>query len=199
MYISIINQTQRPTQAIRDAMDVTRGNIDETVDTTKDEKRFLRLAKLGHWSPFEHASFTFLIRGVSRVTQQQLTRHRMASFSIESQRYSTVELGETVVPPSIVRHGMVDKWTEAIQYAFAVYQSLISEGVPIEDARYILPQSVTGDIIVTMNARELIHFFKLRTAPSAQWEIRELASQMFNMLHDTYPEIFNLEIISHSA
>jgi thymidylate synthase (FAD) len=202
MNVTIMNQTMAPAQAIRDAMDVTMGNLDNAVDISRDGKRFLTLAKLGHWSPFEHASFTFLLMGVSRVTQQQLTRHRMASFSIESQRsvnYSEYVIS-TVEPPSFTSvnddlHARIGKY---MQESVDLYDKLIESGVPMEDARYVLTKNVTGDIIMTMNARELYHFFKLRTAPAAQWEIREIAKTMFNCLHDLYPSIFNMDILAYA-
>lgn len=202
MTISLMNQTSRPAQAIRDAMTVTKGTLDEPVNLEKDAKRFLNLAKLGHWSPFEHASFTFLIEGVSRVTQQQLTRHRMASFSIESQRhvnYQEYKI-ETITPPTFAKlndvvRGRVESF---MQESVNLYDKLMESGIPAEDARYVLTQSVTGDILMTMNVRELYHFFKLRSAPAAQWEIRELAKEMFNTLHTAWPDIFNMEIFAYA-
>lgn len=202
MTVNLMNQTSRPAQAIRDAMTVTRGTLDEPVDLTKDARRFLNLAKLGHWSPFEHASFTFLIEGVSRVTQQQLTRHRMASFSIESQRhvnYQEYKI-ETITPPTFAKlndvvRGRVESF---MQESVNLYDKLMESGIPAEDARYVLTQSVTGDILMTMNVRELYHFFKLRSAPAAQWEIRELAKEMFNTLHTAWPDIFNMEIFAYA-
>lgn len=199
MTISLLNQTSWPAKAIRDAMTVTKGTLDEPVDETKNKQRFLNLAKLGHWSPFEHASFTFLIEGVSRVTQQQLTRHRMASFSIESQRHVKVDELELVAPWTVRSNDeAVAVWNAVAPQAFAAYNKLIELGVPMQDARYILPQGVAGKILMTMNVRELYHFFKLRTAPAAQWEIRELAKEMFNTLHDTWPDIFNMEIFAYA-
>jgi thymidylate synthase (FAD) len=102
---------------------------------------------------------------------------------------------ELVVPPSIDKYGAGTAWNDAVQAIYAAYEKMIAAGVPLEDARYILPEAITGSILMTMNARELYHFFKLRTAPDAQWEIRELAKQIFNILHDTWPNIFNLEIL----
>ena len=197
MRVALINETAIPQDAIRSAMNVTRGSTNDNCED--DAKRFLALAKLHHWSPFEHASFTFELNGISRVTQQQLTRHRMASFSIESQRYCNIEENEVVVPSTIASdEAAVVLWNGAWEVAMEAYRGLLKLGIPMEDARYIIPEAMTGKIIVTMNARELYHFFKLRLAPSAQWEIRKLAGQMFTMLHNAWPDIFNEEIMKYA-
>lgn len=201
MKVTIINNTVDAIDAISDAMDVTRGHINdenEYVDISTARAKFLKLAKLGHWSVFEHATFTFLIEGVSRVTQQQLTRHRMASFSIESQRHNDVEAGAVIMPQTVVEHNMATEWSEAVQHVFVVYQRLLNEGVPMEDARYLLPEGSTGAIIMTMNVRELYHFFHLRLAAGAQWEIRKLAGEMFHQLEQSWGAIFNNEILAYA-
>lgn len=199
MRVALINETARPQDAIRSAMNVTRGSTNDNYED--DAKRFLALAKLHHWSPFEHANFTFELNGISRVTQQQLTRHRMASFSIESQR--SVRVGDDpdevyVAPDTVSKHEMGLVWNNAIAAVTDAYRTMIKNGVPMEDARYILPGATIGRIIVTMNARELYHFFNLRLAPGAQWEIRKLAGQMFTMLHNAWPDIFNEEIMKYA-
>lgn len=203
MKVTIINNTVDAVDAISDAMDVTRGHINdenEYVDISTARAEFLKLAKLGHWSVFEHATFTFLIEGVSRVTQQQLTRHRMASFSIESQRHSKIEGSDIVVVPWTIGSNdeAVGLWNEIVPEIFKAYEKLIAIGVPMEDARYLLPEGSTGAIIMTMNVRELYHFFHLRLAAGAQWEIRKLAGEMFHQLEQSWGAIFNNEILAYA-
>lgn len=201
MTISLVNCTSVPMQAIVDAIDVTRGKTNCHYTSEDCAKKILNVAKLGHWSVFEHASFTFYLEGISRVTQQQLTRHRMTSFSIESQRHVRLD-GETkdafVIPDTVVKRQATDIWDEAIIVTRLAYDKLIEAGVPIEDARYILPEASTGNILMTMNARELYHFFKLRMAPSAQWEIRKLANLMFSLLKENFSEIFNDDVLRYA-
>lgn len=146
----------------------------------------------GHESIAEHAVFTFEVDGVSRVLLAQLTRHRMASYSVESQRYVDQSDGICIVPPSIKANAVTKfdlmKTYEACFYA---YQLLIESGVPEEDARYVLPQGIATNLILTMNARELRHFFSLRMCNRAQWEIRELADRMYMLCYRVAPALFD--------
>ncbi len=141
----------------------------------------------------EHIVFTFLIEGISRVTSHQLVRHRLASYTQESQRYSNARLSY-VVPPSVGRAGSeaIKTYIRAINEAYRAYKELIEAGVPPEDARYILPQALTTTIIMTVNLRELIHIAKLRLSPEAQWEIREVVKQMIEEASKVVPEIKEL-------
>lgn len=145
----------------------------------------------GHESVAEHAVFTFEIFGVSRVLLTQLTRHRLASYSVESQRYVQVKDAAYVVPQTI-NHSEEDneKYREYCKKAYNLYLRLIENGIPEEDARYILPQGVTTDLVVTMNARELRHFFALRGCRRAQWEIREMADRMYLLVLAVAPGLF---------
>lgn len=141
------------------------------------------LVAKGHESPLEHAAFTFGIHGVSRVTTHQLVRHRVASYSQQSQRYVT-GIADLVVPPSVQR--LIDDGNETVQDAAELavaaahdaYNALLQAGVPAEDARYFLPSGCASSLVVTMNARELRHVFSVRLCNRAQWEIRELAAAM---------------------
>ena len=144
----------------------------------------------GHESVLEHASFTFKITGISRITLAQLTRHRIASFSVLSQRYVDQSKQGCRLPDSINRSDYAERFVDYCQTAGELYTELIKAGVPKEDARYILPQNVTTDLIMTMNARELGHFFSLRCCNRAQWEIREMADQMLRILVSKWPELF---------
>jgi thymidylate synthase (FAD) len=153
------------------------------------------LAKLrasGHVSPFEHASFTFAVEGVSRVTTHQLVRHRIASFSQQSQRYVAARGARCVVPPEISGNGEAARvFGEAAAAAREAYEKLSELGVPREDARFILPHGLETSIIVTMNARELRHFFGLRLCRRAQWEIRGVARMMLSLAAAEAPRLFD--------
>ena len=175
-----------------------------------DEKvaKFIRhLSNMGHQSPVEHVSFTFAIEGVSRALLAQLTRHRIASYSVQSQRYVSMEDFEYVIPPEIQTDPESRVvFIESVETAGAVYnevrESLIekytaggmsksaAEKKANEDARYILPNAAATRLIVTMNARSLLHFFNLRCCNRAQWEIRELAVLMLRLVKPIAPNLF---------
>lgn len=168
----------------------------------KDISKFIeRLVSFGHASPFEHASFTFGIEGVSRAFLAQITRHRIASFSVKSQRYvSAAKNADTfnyVTPPSIAALGQqyVDKFDgqmQQMQLWYNEWQSLLGGDCESsnEDARFVLPNAAETKMVVTMNARELMHFFNLRCCNRAQWEIREVAWQMLKLVLAVAPNIF---------
>ena len=156
----------------------------------------------GHESVLEHASFTFAIEGISRACSHQLVRHRMASYSQQSQRYVNLEEVDFVMPESIRdKEGLwyeVGKGTfttsevyaELMDYISKLYSRMIIAGIPEEDARYILPNACKTNIIVTMNARELKHFLSLRLCTRAQWEIRQLAEKMLDCVREVAPTLF---------
>lgn len=154
-------------------------------------KHFIeKLLKMGHLSVFEHISFTFRISGVSRVLTHQLVRHRLASYTQQSQRYVFFEKARYIIPKSIKEKGLGEAFSKKVEELTDFYHSLIDAGIPKEDARYILPSSFETRIIVTMNARELIHFFRLRCCNRAQWEIRDMADKMLSIVKDITPDIF---------
>jgi thymidylate synthase (FAD) len=158
-----------------------------------DIKGFLeKIMSLGHQSVLEHASFTFGIEGISRVTTHQLVRHRIASFSQQSQRYvSHKEQFSAVTPPSIAAHpGMEELFAAQLRSLHQLYAEMVEAGIPAEDARYILPNATETKIMVTMNARELLHFFRLRCCERAQWEIRAMSLEMLKLLKPIAPTIF---------
>lgn len=142
-------------------------------------------------SVLEHVVFTFYIEGISRVTSHQLIRHRLASYTQESQRYSAVGK-DYITPESIIRAGLEGKYRELVDNAFKLYEELISAGVPYEDARYVLPQAVTTRLMMTLNLRELLHIACLRLSDEAQWEIRELVRNMVDEVSKVLPEINKL-------
>jgi thymidylate synthase (FAD) len=148
----------------------------------------------GHTSTLEHASFTFAIDGVSRVTEIHLIRHRIASFSIQSGRY--VKRGDAAyrIPPKIKAledKKLYEKYLKQLDNAQELYNELIDAGIPAEDARFCQPQSVQVKIVMSMNARELLHFFSLRTCTRAQWEIQEIGRQMMKLVKEVAPIIFD--------
>ena len=156
----------------------------------KDWERSLsRSMASGHTSVTEHASFTFLIEGVSRVLLAQLTRHRLASFSVTSQRYCGIS-GGMIVPPSMQCPALQEEIQTVIQAVERLYSKATSLGVPKEDARYFSLQGGTTSLMITMNARELNHFFSLRCCRRAQWEIRQLADEMLKLCKLAAPKLF---------
>ena len=149
-----------------------------------------------HPSCYEHAVFTFSISGISRATSHQLVRHRMASYSQQSQRYvkpkdldSETMAFEYVIPETIPKD-IVSGYQKVMESLNRAYIRLLRLGIPEEDARYILPNACTTNIVVTMNARELQHFCGLRRCSRAQWEIRELADRMAQAAEEACPELF---------
>ncbi len=157
-----------------------------------DRERFLR-ARMheGHESIVEHASVTFDITGISRACSHQLVRHRLASYSQESQRYVDMARPEYVVPPAVAeKPEAMAAWDRFMGQVADTYRELRSLGVRKEDARFVLPNATATRIIVTMNFRELRHFFAVRCDKAAQWEIRELALEMLRKAHELAPAVF---------
>ena len=174
-----------------------KGRIDK-----KDQKKFVeKLVAMGHMTPIEHASFTFAIEGISRACSHQLVRHRVASYSQQSQRYVSEETGfDYIIPPVIKEDKELKKaFLASMKEAQKSYNELVTKlnkkGVKGEaanqDARFILPNACETKIVVTMNARELIHFFRLRCCNRAQWEIREMADRMLKLARKVAPVIFH--------
>lgn len=171
--------------------DVTALDLLEGLDGERTGGFLSHLRRSGHFSPFEHASFSFAVDGISRVCSHQLVRHRMASYSQQSQRYVTMGEVRSIMPPSIANHPEAKRLFEKIlAETHAVYGELLTLGVPKEDARYILPHGWETRLVVTMNARELHHFFSLRLCRRAQWEIQDLAREMLRLCLDVAPSLF---------
>ena len=155
-----------------------------------DQEGFCRkVIGMGHESVLEHASFTYGVEGVSRVLLAQLTRHRLASFSVQSQRYCGANM-ELVIPDSMCIPELVDDIVAVRRAVEELYSKAVGFGVPEEDARYLTLQAGTTRLMVTMNVRELRRFFSLRCCRRAQWEIREMADEMLAMrlsvMHNLY-------------
>lgn len=150
-----------------------------------------KIVDMGHLSTFEHASFTFAIEGVSRVLTHQLVRHRIASYSQQSQRYVKEHDFEYIVPPSVAANpAAAARFTALMDEVRAVYDELVGLGVHQEDARYCLANATETKIVVTMNARSLLNFFELRCCARAQWEIRRLAEAMLAEVRRVAPRLF---------
>ncbi len=166
----------------------------ELAEKLSDEEidRLLKLIlKSGHLSVCEHASFTFAIEGISRACSHQLVRHRLASYSQQSQRYVKLKKPPMIMPPTVAADpDVAAKFEAATEAAYADYQAMLDAGMEAEDARYLLPQAVETKIVVTMNARELLHFFTLRTCERAQWEIRAMAERMLVLVLPLAPRVF---------
>ncbi len=151
-----------------------------------------RVTGYGHTSIIEHASFTFSIEEASRAMTHQLVRHRIASYTQQSQRYVTYGTLENYVTPQNITDNAEAKkiFEETLEKISETYQKLLKMDIPKEDARFILPNAAKTNIIVTMNARELRHFFNVRCCTRAQWEIRAAAMEMLKQARNVAPALF---------
>ncbi len=218
--VYLIAHTPMPEKVVSAAakMCYSDAGADALLDGMTDEAadRFLHmLSELGHESPIEHASFTFAIEGVSRSLLAQITRHRIASFSVQSQRYVRKDAFEYVVPPEIAKNeealSLYKETMNLLQQRYDRLAEILSqqrraefeaqglsdrqvsqkaEKAAIEDARYVLPNACETKMIMTMNTRSLLNFFRLRCCNRAQWEIRELAWQMLALCRRAAPALF---------
>jgi thymidylate synthase (FAD) len=168
-------------------------NIDDLRDIKgKDEKFVKSLLKVNHLGILEYINFTFHVSEISRALTHQLVRHRIASYLQMSSRHVKPDKKGYVVPITIGDENAArDIYDQATRMAFEHYKVLVEDyNIPIEDARYILPPAFYTHISITMNARELRHFFELRCDKHAQWEIRELSNRMLKICYEKYPIIF---------
>jgi thymidylate synthase (FAD) len=197
MDVRLLFHTPEPERAVAVAARLCYAPVGaaELMEEMADDavKRVLKtIMDSGHLSTLEHASYTFAIDGVSRAMTHQLVRHRLASYNQQSQRYvSYAENPEFIVPPDVAADSAaLEAYTRATAQAFAAYRGMIDAGVAAEDARYLLPNAMETKIVVTMNIRELLHFFELRCCKRAQWEIRDVALEMLELAEPTAPYIF---------
>lgn len=218
--VTLISHTPDPERTVAAAARLcySPAHLDQVFDDMTPEKAagFVdMLSEIGHQSPIEHASFTFGIEGVSRALLAQITRHRIASFSVQSQRYVVEDGFDYVIPPEIEKEERAKAlFIEAMgraQEAYSTLQeqlanvheaALIAEGADpkkaraaaqkkaAEDARFVLPNACDTKMVVTMNARSLYNFFSLRCCNRAQWEIREVAGQMLALTRKVAPHLF---------
>jgi thymidylate synthase (FAD) len=211
MKIKIIDHTQNPIETIYRAYRICyskdvpteikipmKSNPLTDLDDIPNAEKMLEFIKShsAHQSPLEHASFTFAIEGVSRSLTHQLVRHRLASYSQQSQRYVKLKQFDYVVPFEIEKIPKAkDMFLSAMEYDQNTYDNLVNELInngrtekqAIEDARYVFPNACCSNIIVTMNTRELISFLNERLCKHAQWEIRELAEEMRKQVNEIFP------------
>lgn len=196
MLVQLLSHTEEPQQVVTAAARLcySASGIDDLLAKSRlDHEGLLnKVLALGHLSVLEHASFTFGIEGISRACSHQLVRHRLASYSQQSQRYvAHRERFAAVTPPSIAaRPELAARFEGLLAEIHQAYSAFLDAGVPAEDARFILPNAAETKIIVTMNARELRHFFALRCCRRAQWEIRRMAVEMLRLARRTAPLLF---------
>ncbi len=218
--VVLLSHTYKPARTVACSAKLcySSSDIPSLYDNLTDEKiaSFVEmLSDMGHESPTEHAYFTFGIEGVSRALLAQITRHRIASYSVQSQRYVKNVNFEYVTPPEIenipeakaeYERAMkedIDHYNKLADILKEKHKAaLLAEGkdektaersaekMAIEDARFVLPNSAATKIIVTMNTRSLKNFFNHRLCNRAQWEIRELAEKMLKLCMETAPELF---------
>lgn len=220
MKVSLIAYTPNPEKTVAAAakMCYAAADVDTVMEGLTEEKTasFVdMLAEIGHESPIEHASFTFAIEGVSRALLAQITRHRIASYSVQSQRYVAEKNFEYVLPPEIEAEpnakevfleNMKKSHEDYLKIAEILSEKYVKEYLAdgleekqakqkaqkraIEDARFVLPNACDTKMVATFNARSLQNFFKHRCCNRAQWEIRELATEMLKLVKEVAPNLF---------
>lgn len=162
----------------------------ENIGADSHDSFIRKLVSMGHESPLEHASATFRIRYCSRAMTHQLVRHRIMSFSQQSQRYVDEKQFAYVVPPTVPSEH-VDDYHRDMAAIQAMYQKWRDRGLRKEDARFVLPNACSSEIVVTANFREWRHVLRLRLSPKAQWEIRQFARHVLTVLKQHAPACFS--------
>lgn len=196
MQVELLTHTPEPELVVAAAARLcySSSSIDALLEKSRTEREaFLeKITSLGHLSVMEHVSFTFGVEGISRACSHQLVRHRLASYSQQSQRYVSHKARfDAVTPDSIEqRPELNDRYQSMLEEIHNFYAELLESGVPAEDARFILPNAATTKIVVTMNGRELLHFFSLRCCRRAQWEIQAMAKKMLALIKPLAPILF---------
>ncbi len=210
--VKLLAHTENPERIIATAAKLCYSSSDiehihEGLDAEKTESFIKRLMDLGHESPTEHVTFTFGIEGVSRALLAQITRHRLASYSVKSQRYVTEGQFQYVVPPAIKEDEVASaKYIETMEYLQKQYDDIAdilkkkyidggmaektAEKLAIEDARFVLPNACETKIVMTFNARSLVNMFHHRCCERAQWEIRAMADEMLRLVKEVAPTLF---------
>jgi thymidylate synthase (FAD) len=193
MQVELISATPDAEQLIERAARTCYDTTDKM--SSSDTATFLKkLFRAGHLSVFEHAGATFRISGISRACSHQLVRHRLASYSQRSQRHVAETAASYVVPPRVesAEKRVRDVFRRAMEGAWGSYAELISLGIPKEDARYVLPNACTTELVISANFREWMHILKERLASDAQWEIREMCRLILESLNQIAPSVFCL-------
>jgi len=195
MKVKLINHTPDPdlTVAAAARLCYSPQGAEQIMDNLapQDVERFVKmLVDLGHWSPTEHVSFTFSVEGVSRAMTHQLIRHRIASYSQQSQRYVKLDDFRYIIPPSVQKDpealALFKQTMEDIREAYEVLAARVHR----EDARYVLPNACETKMVYTFNCRSLYNFFEHRCCERAQWEIRKLANIMLAQVKKVAPILF---------
>ena len=189
MKVTLISHTPDPQRLIETCARISYESKNEPFDPKVNSEFIRKLIKNGHESPLEHASATFLIDGISRACSHQIVRHRLASFSQRSDRYTKYDAENGagfVLPTKLHSASMGDalmiQYTEHMEKSYALYRAMLAEGVPPEDARFAMPQGYQTSLYMTANFREWRHFLKLRLDSHAQWEIRAVALEILRHL-----------------
>lgn len=195
MEVTLIAHTPEPDKVCAlAALSTTSRELATSRDVPKEklEASLRKVMEMGHHSVIEHAYFTFAISGISRACSHELVRHRIASYSQQSQRYVKLVGGfEFVRVPKIDAHPELKaEYEKTMAGLAAVYQKFLDAGIPPEDARYVLPNATRTNLMMSMDARSLMNFFTLRCCSRAQWEIRELANRMLAEVKAVAPIIF---------
>jgi len=196
MLVQLLTHTPEPEQVVAAAARLcySAATVDQLLEKSRADRESLlrKILAIGHYSVLEHVSFTFGIEGISRACSHQLVRHRLASYSQQSQRYvSHKERFAAVTPPSIAeRPELAARFAALLDEIHGTYRDLLAAGIPAEDARFVLPNAAETKIVLTMNARELHHFFNLRCCRRAQWEIRDMAKEMLRQARQAAPLLF---------
>ncbi|MEJ2201912.1 MAG: FAD-dependent thymidylate synthase [Desulfuromonadaceae bacterium] len=196
LLVQLLTHTPEPEKVVAAAARLcySSASIGRLLEQEDSERSALleKILALGHYSVLEHASFTFGIEGISRACSHQLVRHRIASFSQQSQRYVSLRSPlAAVVPESIAsRSELLKRYNGFLAQAHELYAEFLDAGVPAEDARFLLPNATETKLVMTMNVRELLHFFNLRCCRRAQWEIRVLAIEMLRLARRAAPLFF---------
>lgn len=197
MKVKLLSYTKDPEQVVAAAIrqcyaSLGPGELKRKIDRETRARLIKQVLASGHTSTLEHASFTFGIEGIARVSEIQLIRHRVGcSYSIQSGRY--VKRGEAkyTIPESVKNNKkFLPRWKKILKEVQGMYNEMTEAGIKAEDARYLQPQSVQTKIVVTMNARALLHFLELRCCKRAQWEIQQLANLMLKEVRKVAPIIF---------
>lgn len=196
MHVALLKFTPEPERTVAMAARLCysatgAAQLAETMTAEQVNKLVEKIVGLGHWSTIEHVSFTFAIEGVSRALSHQLVRHRIASYSQQSQRYVKEDNFAYITPDAIASDAVAKaKFEELMAAVRGVYTELLARGIAAEDARYCLPNAAETKIVVTMNARTLLHFFAERCCMRAQWEIRAMAERMLAKVRPVAPLLF---------
>ncbi len=179
--------------------DMWESLIGGEISIDKQRELVAKIVDSGHESPIEHVSFSFAIDGISRALSHQLVRHRIASYSQQSQRYVNGAECNYIIPPAIAKNPLAlqrfEAFMEEVGSAYKDIHALLMDqgrdsGKANEDARFVLPQAAETRIVVSMNCRTLLNFFKHRCCTRAQWEIRHVANEMLHQCREVLPEVF---------